>query len=165
SVPFTVADTIEQTVTSMVSLSTSNARSSGGISQYDVTIKNTSSQTIFAPVRLEVASITSAGNTVTVANADNGQAGPGAAWDYSTKLGADNALTANELSSAVNVRFNNPNNGAFTVVFRVIGGLARASGSSATSQEAGAASPSSAAAPGPAGTGPLSEVLLGITYN
>ncbi|MFZ0751676.1 MAG: hypothetical protein WAM70_20110 [Pyrinomonadaceae bacterium] len=165
SVPFTVADTIEQTVTSMVSLATSNARSSGGISQYDMTIRNTSLQTIFAPVRLEVASITSAGNTVTVANADNGQAGPGAAWDYSNKLGADNALTANELSSAVSLRFNNPNNAAFTAVFRVIGGLARASGSSATSYEAGAATPSSAAAPGPAGTGPLPEVLLGITYN
>ena len=165
SVPFTVADTIEQTVTSMVSFVTSNARSSGGISQYDMMMRNISSQTIFAPVRLEVASIASAGNTVTVANANNGQTGAGAAWDYSTKLGADNVLTANELSGAVNLRFNNPNNAAFTVVFRVIGGLARASGSSATSQEAGAATPSSAAAPGSAGTESSPEVLLGVTYN
>ena len=133
----------------MVSFTTSNARSSGGISSYDMTMRNISSQTIFAPVRLEIASITSASNTVTAANADNGQAGAGAAWDYSTKLGADNALTANELSGAVNLRFNNPNNAAFTVVFRVIGGLARASGSSATSPEAGAATPSSAGTSGP----------------
>ena len=35
-----------------------------------------------------------------MANADNGQGGVGASWDYSTKLGADNALTANEISIA-----------------------------------------------------------------
>src|SRR5687768_16218487 len=115
TVPFTVSATIEQSVTSMVSLTTSNARSTGGVSLYDVSVRNNASEAIFAPMRIEVASITSASGNVTVANADNGLTGAGAAWDYSTKLGADNALTASELSSARNLRFNNPNNEAFTV--------------------------------------------------
>ena len=71
---------------------------------------------------------------MTVANADNGLTGSAQPGITALKLGADNALTANEVSGAPNLRFNNPNNEAFTVVFRVIGGLARASGSSATSQ-------------------------------
>ena len=98
SVSYTVSPTIEQSVTSMVSLATANARSSLGVSQYDMTIKNTSTATIYAPMRIEVASITSASGRVTVANADNGKTGAGAAWDYSTKLGTDNALTSNEIS-------------------------------------------------------------------
>jgi len=123
SVAYTVSATIEQSVTSMVSLTTANPRSSLGVSSYDVSMKNISSVSILAPMRLEVASITSASGTVTVANADNGKTGAGAVWDYSTKLGADNALTANETSAARNLRFNNPRNEAFTVTFNVIGNL------------------------------------------
>ena len=110
-------------VTSLVSLATANPGSSGGVSQYDLTIKNVSSQAIYAPLRLEVASISSSSGRVTVANADNGQAGAGAAWDYSTKVGGDNTLTPNETSLARTLKFNNPNNEAFTVNFRITGYL------------------------------------------
>jgi hypothetical protein len=133
SVSYTVAATIEQSVTSMVSLVTANPRSSLGVSSYDVSMRNISTQTIFAPLRLEVASITSGSGTVTVANADNGKTGAGASWDYSTKLGADNALTANELSAARNLKFNNPRNEPFTVTFNVVGNLDRSSSSSSSS--------------------------------
>src|SRR5205807_8913299 len=84
SVSFTISPNVEQSVTSMVSFATANVRSSGGVSQYDMTIKNTSTATIYAPMRIEVASITSASGRVTVANADNGKTGAGALWDYST---------------------------------------------------------------------------------
>jgi len=59
SVSYTVAATVEQPVTSLVSLMTANPRSSLGVSSYDVSMKNTSTQTIFSPLRLELASITS----------------------------------------------------------------------------------------------------------
>jgi hypothetical protein len=163
---FTVASTIEQSVTSMVALAAANARSSGGVSQYDMTIKNISSRTIFAPMRLEVASITSASGRVTVANADNTQTGVGASWDYSTKLGPDNALTANEVSSARTLKFNNPNNEAFTVTFNIIGNLERtaAGASSSSSSTSGEGSGSSA----PSGTDTATVVkdyLYSLTYN
>ena len=60
SVAYVVSATVEQSVTSMVSLATANARSSLGVAQYDMTIKNTSTATLYAPMRIEVASITSA---------------------------------------------------------------------------------------------------------
>ncbi|HKO63529.1 MAG TPA: hypothetical protein VJV03_20360, partial [Pyrinomonadaceae bacterium] len=100
TVPFTVSNTIEQSVMQLVSFSTTNARSSGGVSSYDLSIRNTSPQTIFAPMRLELASITSANGSVTVANADNGLPGAGAVWDYTTRVGSDGALTSSEASEA-----------------------------------------------------------------
>jgi hypothetical protein len=129
---FTVADTVEQSVTAMVSMSTANARSSLGVSSYDLTLKNISTQSIFSPIRLELASISSASGNVRVANADNALTGVGAIWDYSTKLGADNTLTANEVSGARNLKFTNPNNEPFTVTFNVIGNLPRGNSSSMT---------------------------------
>src|SRR5205085_8524586 len=59
SVAYTVSSTVEQSVTSMVSLVTSNAKSALAVSQYDIQIKNNSSATIYPPLRVEVASITS----------------------------------------------------------------------------------------------------------
>src|SRR5205814_6887496 len=77
SVTYTISSTIEQSVTSMVSLVTSSARSSLGVSQYDISVKNTSTATIYAPLRIEVASITSASGRVAVANSDNARTGVG----------------------------------------------------------------------------------------
>jgi len=166
SVTYTVSATVEQSVTSMVSLATANARSSLGVTQYDMTIKNTSAATLYAPMRIEVASITSASGRVTVANADNARTGAGASWDYSTKLGADNALTANEVSGPRTMKFNNPNNEAFTVNFNVIGNVDRSSagGSSSSSSSGGGGSGGSASS----GTNPTSTVttmLYSLTYN
>ncbi len=58
--------------------------------------------------------------------------GVGATWDYSTRLGPDNPLTANEISCARNLKFTNPNNEPFTVTFNVIGNLPPGSSSSIT---------------------------------
>ncbi len=156
-------------VTSMVSLATSNPRSTGGVSQYDLTIKNISAQTIYAPLRLEVASISSASGKVTVANADNSQSGAGAAWDYSTKTGADNALTPNEVSLARTLKFNNPNNEAFTVNFKITGYLdpnAAAAAMSSGSSSSGGGGSGGGSAPG--GSNPATTVtttVYSLTYN
>ena len=157
-------------VTSLVSLATANPGSSGGVSQYDLTIKNVSSQAIYAPLRLEVASISSSSGRVTVANADNGQAGAGAAWDYSTKIGGDNTLTANETSLARTLKFNNPNNEAFTVNFRITGYLdpgAAAAAASSGSSSGGSGSGGSGGQSASSGLGPSSvtPMLHSLTYN
>jgi len=173
SVPFTIAATIETQVTSLVSLITANPRSSLGVSSYDLSLRNASSQTIFSPLRLELASITSASGTVTVANADNDQTGVGALWDYSTKLGADNVLSANEVSAARNLRFNNARNEAFTVTFRVSGNLARQSTSASrvsnsSSLAGNGAQPEGNSASAPAGstaTNSVTGLVFQLTYN
>jgi hypothetical protein len=163
SVSYTISATVEQSVTSMVSLATANARSSLGVSQYDMTIKNTSTATIYAPLRIEVASIASASGRVTVANADNGQSGAGASWDYSTRLGTDNALTANETSIARTLRFNNPNNEAFTVTFNVIGNVDRSSAAGSSSSSSGGSSGGGGS--GSSGTTGVRSTLYSLTYN
>ncbi len=167
SVAYTISSTVEQFVTSMVSLATANARTSLGVSQYDMTMKNTSTATIYAPLRIEVASISSASGRVTVANADNGKSGVGASWDYSTKLGADNALTVNELSAPRTLKFNNPGNEAFTVTYNIIGNIdrAEAGGSSAGNSSGGAGS--SGGGSSTSGTSPttITSILYSLSYN
>lgn len=145
----------------MVSISTANARSSGGVSSYDVSMKNTSTQSIFAPVRIELASISSASGNVRVANADNALTGVGAIWDYSTRLGSDNTLSANEVSGARNLKFTNPNNEPFTVTFNVIGNLARGSSSSMTASSSNE-SDSSSNAYGGKSSGTFANVTGGV---
>lgn len=157
-------------VTSLVSLATANPGSSGGVSQYDLTIKNVSSQAIYAPLRLEVASISSSSGRVAVANADNGQAGAGAGWDYSTKIGGDNTLTPNETSLARTLKFNNPNNEAFTVNFRITGYLdpgAAAAAASSSSSSGGSGSGGSGGESASSGLGPSSvtPMVHSLTYN
>ena len=163
SVAYAVSSTIEQTVTSMVSLNTSNARSSLGVSQYDLSVKNISAATIYSPLRIEVASITSASGRVSVANADNGNSGVGASWDYSAKLGLDNALTGNESSLLRTQRFTNPNNEAFTVTLNVIGNIDRAAaGGSSGAAPSGSGGGGS---PGSSGTTSVTSMLYSLTYN
>jgi hypothetical protein len=162
SVAYTISATVEQSVTAMVSLATANARSSLGVSQYDVTIRNTSAATIYAPLRLEVASITSASGKVTVANADNGQSGAGASFDYSANLGADNALTANEVSLARTLKFNNPNSEAFTVTFNVIGSVDRSSVAGSSGSSGGNSSGGGSGSTGATG---VMSMLYSVAYN
>ncbi|HEX5702142.1 MAG TPA: hypothetical protein VFX97_02860 [Pyrinomonadaceae bacterium] len=155
-------------VTSLVSLATANPGSSGGVSQYDLTVKNVSAQAIYAPLRLEVASISSSSGRVTVANADNGQTGAGAGWDYSTKVGGDNTLSPNETSWARTLKFNNPNNEAFTVNFRITGYLdpsaaaAASGGGSSGGGGSGGSEQSTSSGLGPASVMPA---LHSLTYN
>jgi PKD repeat protein len=146
---------IEQNVNSMVTLQPSGAATVGTVSSFNMVIKNSSTQTIFAPLRIEVASISSASGRVTVANADNGRTGAGAAWDYSTFIGADNALTANESSALRSLKFNNPNKEAFTVTFNVIGNLARSSQSSSAGGGSSGGDP----------TGAVTNLVYSVTYS
>ena len=146
----------------MVSLATANARTASGVTQYDITLKNTSAATIYAPLRIEIASITSASGRVTVANADNAKTGIRAAWDYSTRLGADNTLTANEISAGRTLKFNNPNGEAFTVTFNVIGSVDRSAAGGASSGGGSTGSGSGGSAPG---GNTVNSVLYSMTYN
>jgi hypothetical protein len=173
TVPFTIAATIEGQVNSLVNLVTSNARSSLGVSSFDVGVKNISSQTIFAPLHVDVGSLTSASGTVTVANADSGGGAVGASWDYSTKLGSDNALIANELSALRNLRFNNPKNEAFSVTFNVIGNLARGSGATGSTNNSSSTSSGGTQTAGDSSSGgtatsasaPITALVFKLTYN
>ena len=101
-----------------------------------------------------------------MANADNARTGAGASWDYSTKLGADNALTANEVSGPRTMKFNNPNNEAFTVNFNVIGNVDRSSaGGSSSSSSSGGGGSGGSASTGTSPTNTVTTMLYSLTYN
>jgi len=113
----------EQDVTSLVALQATSPNWSGGVSSFNLAIKDTSSQTIFTPLRVEVAQISSASGRVAASNSDNSLSGAGANWIYSDLVGGDNALSSAEVSGARLLKFRNPNNEAFTATFSVIGNL------------------------------------------
>jgi hypothetical protein len=156
---------IEQNVNSLVSLQASNPGSASGLSSFNLAIKNTSTQSIFTPLRVEVAQLTSPSGKVKVNNADNGGAGVGANWDYSNTVGIDNILSAAEVSGARTLKFNNSGNEAFTVTFNVIGNIARPSGGSSSSSSApgGGGSGGTSAASIPTGT--ITNMVFSVTYN
>jgi hypothetical protein len=139
AVTFTVSDTLERTVNTMVRLETANPRLVNSIASYDMRIRNASGEIIFTPLRAEVAALTSGSGRVTVANSDNGQPGVGAAWDYTNGVGGDGLLASGELSAARNLRFNNPNGEPFSLLVNTVGQLSRGSVSAPSSKEAAAA--------------------------
>jgi hypothetical protein len=161
---------IEQNVNSLVSLQISNVGSLSGISSFNLAINNISTQTIFVPLRAEVAQLSSASGRVAARNADSAQTGVGAFWDYNSNVGADNMLSAGELSGARNLKFNNPNNEPFIVTFNVIGNLARnGSGSAGGTSSASSTQSNSSSPPGsttPSGTtGTLTTMVFKVQYN
>lgn len=164
---------IEESVNSLVGLQASNPSSAPGVSGYDLSLKDISAQTIYTPLRTEVLQLSSASGKVTVANADNGQPGAGALWDYSNSVGADAMLAPNELSAARTLRFNNPNNEAFTVTFNIVGNLARtdagtstSSGSSTNSSTSTQAQTSAASATNAVSVaGTMTKLVFQATYN
>jgi hypothetical protein len=74
---------------------------------------------IYPNIRFEIVSIQSSGNSVTIANADNGgnDTTTPAVFDYSQLVGAD--FVANEESGNKTIRFNNPNTILFSFTARV----------------------------------------------
>jgi hypothetical protein len=160
---------IEQVVNSLVSLQASNPGSGSGQSSFDLAVQNVSAQTIYAPLSVEVAQLSSASGKVAAANADNGQTGAGALWDYSGSLGADSVLSPGELSGARNLRFSNPNNEAFSVTFNVVGNLARtntgASGGTTSGGGTQQTTTSSATGGATATTGTATSMVFKATYN
>ena len=167
---FTISQTVERNVTSLTALTARNTSVGAGVVSWEMLISNSSAQAIFTPLSLRVARITSASGNVTVANADNGQPGAGALFDFSGVTGADGALTAGELSGARRLRFNNPSNQAFTVDFEVLGYLLRGSDGTSSS-DAGSASGSGSAESSTGTTGNSSSIgglvtgILRVTYN
>jgi hypothetical protein len=136
------------------------------LSSFNLTIKNTSTESIFTPLRVEVASLTSPSGKVKVNNADNSGAGAGAAWDYSNTVGLDNILSAAEVSAARTLKFSNTGNEAFTVTFNVIGNLARASGSTGSPGGAPPAGGGSGGAPAVSNpTSTITNMVFSVTYN
>ncbi len=153
---------VEQNVNSLVSLVATNPGSATGASSFNLAINNTSTQTIFTPLRAEVAQLTSASGKVKVSNADNSGTGVGASWDFSNSVGLDNLLSAGETSAARTLKFSNPNNEPFTVTFNVIGNLARSSGSSSSSSSSPAGiGGTTASSP----TGTVTNMVFSVTYN
>ena len=161
---------IEQMINSLVSLQASNPFAGPGLSGYDLSLKDTSAQTIYTPLHTEVAQLSSTSGKVTVANADNGLKGAGALWDYSASVGTDSVLSSNEVSGARTLRFNNPNNEPFSVTFNVIGSLARtsASGSGGTQTSSSSSTTQTSTSSGATGalpTGTIKSAVFKVTYN
>jgi hypothetical protein len=155
---------IEQNVNSLVSLQTSNPASAAGLSSFNLTMKNTSTQSIFTPLRVEVAQLTSTSGKVKVNNADNSGTGAGANWDYSNSVGIDNILSAAEVSGVRTLKFTNPSNESFTVTFNVIGNLARSSGGGSASSSSGGNGGTSGSSSSSA-TGTVTNTVFSVTYN
>ena len=154
---------IEQNVNSLIALQITNQGTTAGVTSYNLAIKDTSTQTIYTPLRLEVGQISSASGRVSVANADNGQTGAGANWSYTSLVGADNVLSPAEVSGLRQLKFRNPNNESFTVNFNVIGNIAytgpsccSANGSTSSSGGGGSSAPSIQSA---------TNLVLQATYN
>jgi hypothetical protein len=156
-----------QVINSLVSLQMSNPGSGGGVSSFNVTVRNISSQSIFTPLRVEVAQISSASGLVKANNADNGGTGTGANWDYSNSIGLDHILSGGETSGARNLKFNNPGNEAFTVNFNVVGSLTPSSGtSSSSSSSSGTGASGGSSSSGTAGpTSTVTNMVFSVTYN
>ncbi len=90
-----------------------------GATELVTALKNQSTTVFYPNIRFEIVSIQSSGNSVTVANADNGGNGTTtpAIFDYSQLVGTD--FVANEESGNKTLRFNNPNIVLFSFTARV----------------------------------------------
>ena len=108
---------VESDVSTMIQTAVSNVIFAGTTFEFDQTLKNKSAgTTILPPLRFNITAIQSTTGTVRASNADNGGDGvsSSAQWDYSNTLGADRALTANEVSSARHLKFTDPAGELFT---------------------------------------------------
>jgi Trp operon repressor len=172
SLAFTVSDKVERDVTALVTLDARNPVTLAGSVSYDLLLKNASAQTIYTPMAARVSKLTSGSNGVTAANADNGQTGAGASFDYGNVVGGDGALSPNETTSARRLRFNNPSNEPFTVEFQIVGQLPRGVGGTTVTTTTSGGSTSSNGGTGSAGTNSTSgsasalvSAVLRVTYN
>ncbi|HEY0172007.1 MAG TPA: S8 family serine peptidase [Pyrinomonadaceae bacterium] len=103
-----------------------------GVTDVATALRNQSSTVFYPTTRLEIVSIESSGNSVRVANADNGGDGvtKPAVYDYSQFVGTD--FQPNEETATRGLRFNNPNTVLFTFTARVIANVPVAGGGAAT---------------------------------
>jgi hypothetical protein len=109
----------ETDVTSMVKVTYSNAVYDRvrKTTSYDVTLTNTSSETVFAPLIVVIENITP--STVTVVNPDGVTADGKPHFDFSN-LANDGRLSPNETSQAKRFSFNNPQRARFEFLVKVV---------------------------------------------
>jgi subtilisin family serine protease len=128
---------------------------SGGVWQFDQTLRNISSSTsVFAPLRFVITSITSNSGTVRVKNADDGGNGVNspASFDYTAQVGPDQQLSPAESTASRRLQFNDPASEMFTCTVVIKGYFPDAAGASSGGGAAGAPSGGAPAGSGSSGT-------------
>ena len=143
---------VEADVTSLIQTAISNVSFSGGVFEFDQTLRNKSvDTTVYPPLRFRIISIQSGSGTVRVSNADNSGDGVGtpAEFDYSNLFGFD--LAPGEVSAARRVRFSDPASEMFTFTAIVMAHLPDSSGGSSSAGSSGTGSSESSA--GTSGSG------------
>ncbi|MDQ4121519.1 MAG: S8 family serine peptidase [Acidobacteriota bacterium] len=115
----TVARRVATDVTSTVTPVNKSIVFPAGSTEIVTALKNDSGSTLYPTIRAEIISVQSSGNSVSVANADNGGNGIStpAVFDYSNLVGAD--FAPNEESGTRMIKFNNPNTVLFTYTVRI----------------------------------------------
>jgi hypothetical protein len=129
----TVASRVETDASGSISPVNKTIVFGAGVTDVTTALRNQSSTVFYPTTRLEIVSVESSGNSVRVANADNGGDGVTrvAAYDYSQLVGAD--FQPNEETATRGLRFNNPNTVLFTFTARVIASVPAAGGGGTTS--------------------------------
>ena len=132
----TVARRTETDATGSIALVNKTILFGAGTTDLTTALRNQSSTVFYPTARLEIVSVESSGNSVRVANADNGGDGVtrAAAFDYSHLVGAD--LQPNEETATRGLKFSNPNTVLFTFTARVIANVPAAVGASGATSTA-----------------------------
>ncbi|MDX6530795.1 MAG: minor extracellular serine protease Vpr [Blastocatellia bacterium] len=142
---------------------------SGGVWQFDQTLRNASTSTgVFAPLKFVITGINSNSGTVRVKNADDGGNGVSspATFDYTPQVGADQQLSPGESTAARQLQFNNPAAEMFTVTAMIKGYLSDTAGGSSGGAAAGTTSSSSSGSSTGSGlTLPVGTRVMQITVN
>ena len=170
---------VERDVTSLIQTAIVDGTLSfaGGVAQYDQTLRNASSTTIYPPLRFVITSVQSNSGQVRVMNADNGGNGTAtspAVFDYSATFGYD--FTPNEVSGSKRLKFTNPASELFQFTATIYAHLpdpAFAQGSAGGASGGASAAPSgsesgSGSSSGTLGAGTLpnlNAVVLTFTVN
>ena len=164
----TVSRRLEVDATSSIAAVNRSIAFPSGATELVTALKNQSS-TVFVPyIRFEILSVQSTGNTVKVANADNGGDGINspALFDYSSLVGAD--FISGEESGNRTLRFHNPNTVLFTFTARVRAYVLQGgtvAGASETGSEGAATGTSTGGSGGTGGTLGSGSRLLRFTVN
>lgn len=116
----------EVAITKWISTSISNVSFEDGIFQLDLQLTNDGWLTYYPRIELSIYRIQSTSKTVAVTNSDNGGSGTSfgvnrAAFDYSYRLGDDDAFSPGETSGARTLLFHNPAAELFTFTATIKG--------------------------------------------
>ncbi|MEK6334294.1 MAG: S8 family serine peptidase [Acidobacteriota bacterium] len=135
----------------------------GGVWQFDQTLRNASSNTsVFAPLRFVITSISSNSGTVRVKNADDGGNGVSApaTFDYTSQVGSDQQLAPGELTASRRLQFNNPASEMFTFTVMVKGHMPDPAGAASGGGAGAGTSGGSSGASGTSGSSTNSGLSL-----